>query len=255
MGIVFGSRRTMALNEKMRRFSDAEEPALVGVEGSWPVLFRASGVLGFVLPRRRPSGHYEPFWPRLLPMAAIVSAMGWHLFTFPFSFTDVAYDAFADITSYSLNVVYITHAFGVAVYRRRETRQLLRGLEGTQEPAKAWVSVAGSLVFILHTALYFAINYLIVSWDSLYTFHWVCMTLIFPVLPLLFALYLASLIHALAQVYRRTAKELGRGCSEGRPWASDSLRLDKVLPGLQELEDNVPSQSVSSPLNNYDVRM
>lgn len=241
--------------KKSGRVSDVEEPPLVGIEGSWPVLFRASGVLGFVLPRRRPSGHYEPFWPRLLPMAAIVSAMGWHLFTFPFSFTDVAYDAFADITSYSLNVVYITHAFGVAVYRRRETRQLLRGLEGTQEPAKAWVSVAGSLVFILHTALYFAINYLIVSWDSLYTFHWVCMTLIFPVLPLLFALYLASLIHALAQVYRRTAKELGRGCSEGRPWASDSLRLDKVLPGLQELEDNVPSQSVSSPLNNYDVRM
>lgn len=246
MGIVFGSRRTMALNEKMRRFSDAEEPALVGVEGSWPVLFRASGVLGFVLPRRRPSGHYEPSWPRLLPMATIVAAMGWYIFTFPYSFTDVAYDAFADVACYSLNAIYIAHAFGVAVYRRRETCQLLQGLEGTQDPAKAWVSVAGTLVVLLHTALYFGINFLIGSWNSDNILHWVCMTLICPVLPSLLVLYLASLIHAITQVYKRTAKELGQVCAEGRSWTSSDLRLNRVLPGMQEPGSNFPSQSVGS---------
>jgi len=138
------------------RASDRDMSARVGVEGAWPVLLRLMGGLGFVLPRRRSSGHYEIAYVRLIPMVGITAAIGWHFLRFEKKFTNVAYDVFMDIVLYTANVANIFYAFAVALHRRRETCRFFESLDGTLKPARTWVSCAAFLFFSL---FYSHINY------------------------------------------------------------------------------------------------
>lgn len=187
-----------------------EEEPLVGVEGAWPVLFRLMGVLGFVLPRRRSSGHYEIAYVRLIPMVGITAAIGWHFLRFEKKFTNVAYDVFMDIVLYTANVANIFYAFAVALYRRQETCRFFGSLDGTLKPARTWVSCAVFLFFSLFVAFFLGLNYIMLDWADVSLFHWICLTLIISSLPSFLDLYLATLISAVVQMYRRLVDGLSR---------------------------------------------
>ncbi|ROT72847.1 hypothetical protein C7M84_008747 [Penaeus vannamei] len=194
-----------------------EEEPLVGVERAWPVLLRLMGVLGFVLPRRRSSGHYEIAYVRLIPMVGITAVIGWHSLTFPKKFTDVAYDVFMDILSYITGFAHVVYAFAVALHRRRETCRFFESLDGTLKPARTWVSCAAFLFFSLFVAFFLGLNYNIADWTNISSLHWICFTLIMSLLPAFLDLYLMILINAVARRYRGLVRLLPSG---RRSWTS-----------------------------------
>ncbi|ROT72848.1 hypothetical protein C7M84_008748 [Penaeus vannamei] len=189
---------------------ESEKKPLVGVEGAWPVLLRLMGGLGFVLPRRRSSGHYEIAYVRLIPMVGITAAISWHFLRFEKKFTNVAYDVFMDIVLYTANVANIFYAFAVALYRRQDTCRFFGSLDGTLKPARTWVSCAAFLFFSLFVAFFLGLNYIMLDWADVSLFHWICLTLIISSLPSFLDLYLATLISAVVQMYRRLADGLSR---------------------------------------------
>lgn len=214
----------------------AEEKPLVGVEGAWPVLVRLMGVLGFVLPKRRSAGHYETSYARLIPMVVIAVALFWHLLVFPRNFTNVAYDQLMDSLAYATNFVYIIYAFVAALFRRRETCKLFGSLDGKLKPARTWVSFVVFLFFSLYVAFFLAMDFYIMDWTDVSFLHCICLTMTIPLLPSFLDLYLAVLIHAVAQVHREWAEQVSRS---GRPWASSGG------PGKPD-ESSAPSATVSA---------
>lgn len=213
---------------------EAKESGKVGVEESCPVLLFVTGVLGFVLPRRHPTGRYEISWIRLVPMAAIVSLLCWNIFTYPITFTGIAYDKFVDLFPYSACTVLIVYSFAMAIYKRRRTTSLFKALEGKLKPTKLYLSIISSCVFLLNAALFFTINYLITDWDNVSLVYLLAMTLVHPVLPLLLDLYVAHMIHGLNQVYKGTAEQCNKGTEEMRSASREST--SRVFAVLQVRE-------------------
>lgn len=182
-----------------------------GVEGSFPALLLATGALGFVLPRRRPSGRYEASWLRLVPMAATVALFSWIIITFPIGFTEVAYDKVVDLIPHSTNTVLILYSFAMAIYRRRETANLFKALDGKLKPSNVYFSVLSSFLFLLHGLLFFAINCLMTDWEKKTLIYVVSLTFMHPTLPLLLDLYVAHLIRGLNQVYQGALEGVADG--------------------------------------------
>lgn len=207
-----------------------EKANKVGVEGSCPALLFAVGVLGFVLARRRPSGRYETSWIGLVPMAAAVALLCWNIFTSPMTFTDIAYDKFVNVIPYSACTILIVYSFAMAIYKRRGTINLFKALDGRLKPSNVYSSIIFSSIFLLNTAAFFVINYLITDWHTDSLVYLVALTLVHPVLPLLLDLFVAHMISGLNQVYKRTAEQCNEGTQEMRSVSTDSgPRLFAVL--------------------------
>lgn len=188
---------------------DRKNP-MVGVEGAWPVLFKAMGVLGLVLAKRCPFGYYKVCWLRLIPMVAIVASMGWYLYSYPSVLELSKYDLFLDYLVFSFNVILIAYAFVLALYRRRETCVLLEGLQGTQEPPRAWVSFASCLLAVLYVLFYLGKNYTLLEPDLEAVAHCVMMTFIAPLMPSFLDLCLMAVIDALHKAYKVKVHQMER---------------------------------------------
>lgn len=207
---------------------ETERKPLVGVEGVWPVLVRLMGVLGFVLPKRHSSGHYEVSYVRLIPMVSITASLCWHLLTFPKKFTSVAYDVVMDILLYTTNAAYIFCAFAVALYRRRETCTFFESLDRILKPVRTWVSFVVFLFLSLYISFFLGLNYIMVNWDNLSLFHWICLSFTISLLPSFLDLYLATLIHAVVRMYRNLAKQVSH---RARPLTSLGHPSIEGFPG------------------------
>lgn len=192
----------------------AKQSDMVGVERAWPVLFWVAGVLGFVLPKRQPSGHYRTSWVRLFPMVTITPLMCWFIFTYQVLFTNNSYDQVVDLLTYSACASLVAFTFALAIYKRRETCILFEGLSGKLKPAGKWVSLACSLLLLLDVGLFLLNNYSVVDRIiNLPILGWFTMTMIYPVLPLLVDLHVAHSVRALNQVYAGTLSRILPGGS------------------------------------------
>lgn len=199
--------------------------ARVGVEGAWPVLFRVMGILGFIVAKRRPSGHYETCWPRLIPMVAIMTSVSCYLFAFPHSFNNRNYDSFIRSFLAGVNIGLAFNAFAVAVLKRRATCSLFQALDGTQRPPKAWVSIVSSVLFVAYVAFYGCKNYLILHLYTDSILYLVSFTLLFPTVSSLLDMYLIALIDAVHKAHNGKVEQMDRRLS--RP----SQHLRPPLPG------------------------
>lgn len=179
----------------------AKGSEMVGMQKACPVLFWVMSILGFVLPKRRPSGHYRTSWVRLFPMMTITPLTFWYVFNYQTQFTDNSYDQVADLLAYSTCTFTIAFTFALAIHKRRETCILLEGLDGKLKPPRTWLSLAGVLLFLLDFGLLLLFNYFFVASGNFSILKWFTMTLIYPALPLLVDFYIASSICALNQVY------------------------------------------------------
>lgn len=90
----------------------------------------------------------------------------------------------------------------MAIYRRRETANLFKALDGKLKPSNVYFSVLSSFLFLLHGLLFFAINCLMTDWEKKTLIYVVSLTFMHPTLPLLLDLYVAHLIRGLNQVYQ-----------------------------------------------------
>lgn len=174
---------------------------MVGMEGAWPELFWVMGNLGFVLPKRHPSGLYRPSWVRLIPIVTITPLMCWYILRNRNRFTDISYDKFVNLISGFTCTFTVAFTSAMAIYKRRETCILFEALDGKLKPPGTWLSLARALLFILNFGLLLLSNYIAVITRGLAILDWFITTLIHPVLPLLVDLYIACSIGALNQVY------------------------------------------------------
>lgn len=196
--------------EKGSADSAAKRSDMVGVERAWPVLFWVMGVLGFVLPKRRPSGHYGMSWVRLIPMMIITSALSWYVLTNKIQFTNNSYDLFVDLLVYSACYAVIATTFALAILKRRETCLLFEGLDGKLDPSRGWLSLAWTLLFLLDAGLFLIANFNFVNGYKLLPYSWIIMTVLYPILPLLLDFHVAASISALNQVYARMLNQILR---------------------------------------------
>lgn len=154
-------------------------------------------------------------WLRLIPMAAMTFFVCWYLLTFPIKFTDVAYDTNVDLFSYGTCAMSIVYTFVLAIFKRHETSNLLKGLEGRLKPVKVWESIISNLIFLLYVGSTLFINYTTSNWQSISLVYWISMALINPIIPLVLDLYVIHLISALSQVYAGAVDQvLSRRCSD-----------------------------------------
>lgn len=213
--------------------SAAKRSDMVGVERAWPVLFWVIGVLGFVLPKRHPSGRYRTSWLGIFPMVTLTPLMCWYVLTYQTQFTDNSYDQLVDLLPYSTCTFLIAFTFALAIHKRRETCILLEGLDGRLKPARAWLSLACSLLLLLDIGLLLLHNYSVVGGVNLPILSWFTMTLIYPVLPVLVDLHIANSIRALNQVYIGTLSRILHGGSSSS-WAPGSfdelITLSRTVP-------------------------
>ncbi|ROT72853.1 hypothetical protein C7M84_008753 [Penaeus vannamei] len=187
--------------QKRISVSDTDMSAKVGVEGAWPVLFRVMGILGFIVAKRRPSGHYETCWPRLIPMVAIMTSVSCYLFIFPHSLNTRNYDSFIHVSVAATSIGLAFNAFAVAVLKRRATCSLFQALDGTQRPPKAWVSILSSVLFAAYVVFCGFKNYLTMHLftDSI---PYLITTLPSPIVFSLLDFYLIALIDAIHKAHK-----------------------------------------------------
>lgn len=214
---------------KNNSVSPGRESTMVGVEESWPLLFKVMGLLGLVLAKRNPSGCYETSWLRLIPMGAIMTSMCWCLFTYPHMFYIQTYDTLLEVVTLSISVILTAYAFVLAIHSRRETCILFAGLKGTQEPTRMRVFVASSLLGLLYTLFYLGTNYFLLEFKSVA--HWIFMTLTLPLMPSLLDLVLVALIDALHKAYKGKVHQLSRSLRQQcfQTWSSSDFKVLQVI--------------------------
>lgn len=188
--------------------ADDDSGDLVGVDRAWPVLFKVMGVLGFVLPKRHPRGHYEPSWVRLVPVVLITCSMCWFLLTYPVKFTEVAYDGTLALLTYIICNGSVIYTFAVGIYKRHELCSLFAGLEGTLKPCRTYVTVISTFLFALYCVAWLFMNYWIVNWETVSLLYCLSMTFNSPLVLALMDLYVFYLIGALCQAYAKATKRV-----------------------------------------------
>lgn len=220
------------MNKKTNVSPDGKSP-MVGVEGAWPMLFRATGVLGLVLAKPCSSGHYKTCWPRLIPMVVIVVCMAWYLFSYPSVLELSKYDSSIDFIGFCINVTLIALAFVLSVRRRRETCDLLEGLQGTQEPARAWASFASCLLAVLYALFCLVQNYTLLELELEAIAHCAMMTFISLLMPSFLDLCSMALIDALHKAYKGKVHRLERNLRAVshcfQPWSLADFSSLQVL--------------------------